>query len=65
MIFVNGEEKKDLKEMPLSQLLERESFDSKKIAVEINGKIISRNDIVQTVVKDGDHVEVVSFVGGG
>lgn len=65
MVYINGEEKTGHEEMPLLDVLEKEKYDIKRIAVEINGEIISRLLFPETVVHDGDHLEVVSFVGGG
>jgi len=36
-----------------------------QVALEINRKIIRRADWDSTPVSDGDHVEIVQFVGGG
>ena len=36
-----------------------------RVALEINHKIIRRADWETTLVSDGDHVEIVQFVGGG
>ena len=34
-------------------------------AVEKNGQIVPKSAYESTVIKDGDSLEVVSFVGGG
>lgn len=34
-------------------------------AVLVNGEIVKKNDWESFVLKDGDYVEIVSFVGGG
>lgn len=65
MIILNGKEKEQYLDLSLTELLEREGYDSRKIAVEINGGIISKSIYNETRVKSGDKVEVVSFVGGG
>ena len=36
-----------------------------RVALEINHKIIRRADWDSTSISDGDHVEIVQFVGGG
>lgn len=36
-----------------------------RVAVEHNGKIVPRSTWPQTVVAEGDRLEVVHFVGGG
>ncbi|WP_318743109.1 sulfur carrier protein ThiS [Clostridium sp. JS66] len=35
------------------------------MAVELNGDIIPKSQYVNKEVKDGDFIQVVSFVGGG
>ena len=65
MIILNGKEKEQYSDLSLMELLELEGYDSRKIAVEINGEIISKSIYNETRVKSGDKVEVVSFVGGG
>ncbi len=65
MIILNGKEKEQYLDLSLTELLQREGYDIRKIAVEINGEIISKSIYNETKVKSGDKVEVVSFVGGG
>ena len=64
MVTVNGE-KVEAVDKNLAEYLEERSFDIKKIAVEINGEIVPKSKYSETVLHDGDSVEVVSFVGGG
>ena len=49
----------------LSQFLDSTDFDPRRIAVERNGDIVPKAQEAATGLKDGDCVEVVSFVGGG
>ncbi len=65
MIILNGKEKKQYSDLLLMELLEREGYDIRKIAVEINGEIISKSIYKEKCVTSGDKIEVVSFVGGG
>lgn len=65
MIKINGKEVNYEKEMPLDELLIREGYSLQKIAVEFNGEIVPKAQYKQTNIKDGDSLEVVSFVGGG
>ena len=46
-------------------LLKRYKIDGKKIAVELNGKIINRNKYKIVYVKNKDKIEIVHFIGGG
>jgi sulfur carrier protein len=36
-----------------------------RVAVELNRDIVPRDRWPQTYLKDGDHLEIVQFVGGG
>ncbi|MBR3993717.1 MAG: sulfur carrier protein ThiS, partial [Clostridia bacterium] len=40
-------------------------YDLMRVAVELNGDIVPKVQYADTIFKDGDSVEVVSFVGGG
>lgn len=65
MIKVNGEEFKINGDTNLSELLIQKGYKTTYVAIELNGKIIPREDFSNTVLKDNDTVEIVSFVGGG
>lgn len=65
MIILNGKVKEQYSDLFLTELLKREGYDSRKIAVEINEEIVSKSIYNEKRVKSGDKVEVVSFVGGG
>ena len=64
MIKVNGEEL-ELEGKTLAEYLLSTDFDEKRIAVERNGEIVPKAKYSETILSDGDIVEVVSFVGGG
>ena len=65
MIRVNGQEKPLDAELLLSNFLEQEGYSRARIAVELNGEIIPGSQYGKMRLKDGDVLEVVSFVGGG
>lgn len=65
MVTVNGERREGCDGVSLEEMLAAEGFERKGIAVEINGEIIPKSTYPQTVLREGDTVEVVSFVGGG
>lgn len=46
------------------QLVERHKLTPERVAVELNRRLI-RGPQYQTVLTDGDEVEIVTFVGGG
>lgn len=64
MVKINGEEY-DLAGETLSDYLASANYSMAFIAVEINGQIVSKSQIGSVVLRDGDTVEIVSFVGGG
>jgi sulfur carrier protein len=46
-------------------LLSEKKLDSSHVVVEYNRVIIPKHDFGTTVVKNGDSVEILHFVGGG
>jgi sulfur carrier protein len=46
-------------------LLELLQMTQKRVAVEVNAELVTKNEWPQFTLKDGDKVEIVSFVGGG
>lgn len=49
----------------VAEYLAESGYDAKRVAVELNGDILPKAQYDSTVFRDGDCVEVVSFVGGG
>ena len=49
----------------MAEYLATTNYDPKRIAVERNGDIVFKSLYAVTVLKDGDSLEIVSFVGGG
>lgn len=64
MIRINGEEKNAAGKV-LQDYLEENQYPLKRIAVERNGGIVPKAKYGETVLCDGDKIEIVSFVGGG
>ena len=50
---------------PLNSLLERLKMRRGRVAVEINREIVPKAKYEATVVRAGDLVEIINFVGGG
>ncbi|MFY9948429.1 MAG: sulfur carrier protein ThiS [Candidatus Sulfotelmatobacter sp.] len=49
----------------LSSLIDLLNMKSDRVAVELNREIAPRDRWPETILKDGDHLEIVHFVGGG
>ena len=64
MVKVNGTEL-DVAGKKLTEYLATTNYDIKRIAVERNGDIVPKAQYGETVLQDGDSIEIVSFVGGG
>ena len=64
MVTINGKAE-NMAGKTITEYLEIANYNPKTIAVECNEVIISKADYSQTILQDGDVVEVVSFMGGG
>lgn len=64
MVRINGE-MTDAAGAVLEDILVEKGYNMKFIAVEINEHIVKKADYPETILQDGDTVEVVSFVSGG
>ena len=64
MVTINGEPMA-LAGKTRSEYLAQTNYDAARIAVERNGDIVPKARYGETLLSDGDRVEIVSFVGGG
>jgi thiamine biosynthesis protein ThiS len=64
-ITLNGERFELDSPMSVDALLTRLDIDPRRVAVEHNLNIIKRHTFQDTLIGDGDTVEIVNFVGGG
>ncbi len=64
-VRVNGEAKEVAAATTVAQLLRSLSIDAQLVAVELNEEVVRRVRHEQTVLAEGDRVEIVTFVGGG
>jgi sulfur carrier protein len=51
--------------LTLALLIETLGMKSDRVAVELNRNIIPRDRWAETLLKEGDRLEIVHFVGGG
>ena len=52
-------------EQTVADYLEENGYRMNRIAVELNGGILPKYEYSETRLKDGDSMEIVTFVGGG
>jgi thiamine biosynthesis protein ThiS len=66
-LHINGETQSlsDSVDLTLAALIESLLMKSDRVAVELNHEIVPRELWPQTLLKDGDRLEIVHFVGGG
>lgn len=65
MITINGKNVKLPEGTCVSEYLAENQYQPNRIAIELNGKILPKSLYTSTALKDGDTMEIVSFVGGG
>ena len=64
-ITINGKQHSIHEGMSLSSLLRLLDVNSDRVAIEYNMEIINENDFNDTVMKNNDTLEIITFVGGG
>jgi sulfur carrier protein len=64
-VSVNGAAHRLEAPVDVRALLQRLEMAGKKVAVERNGAIVPKSLHTQTLVQDGDRLEIVVAVGGG
>ena len=65
MIKVNGKTKTLDKPMTVTEYLETNSYVPATVAIELNEEILERELYEKTILKEGDTMEIVQFMGGG
>jgi thiamine biosynthesis protein ThiS len=64
-ITLNGEKREFPDVLTVMGLLESLAIQHQRVAVELNETIVKKDRYAETVIKDGDSLEVVAFMGGG
>jgi len=64
-ITINGKQHSIHDGLSLSSLLRFLGINSDRVAVEHNMEIVNKNDFNDTVLKENDTLEIITFVGGG
>ena len=64
-ITLNGEPHDLPGPVTITELLSGLGVDPRRVAIELNLVIIKRDAYATSMVRDGDQVEIVNFVGGG
>lgn len=64
-VTVNGEGREVNDEATITALLGALGLSSERVAVERNREVVPRARHAETRLAEGDHLEIVRFVGGG
>lgn len=64
MVKVNGKQQ-DIAGKSMTEYVLSAGYDIKRVAVELNGDILPKTKYDETILKEDDCIEIVSFVGGG
>jgi sulfur carrier protein len=64
-LIINGSAREFAEPLTIMDLLERLEMTGKRVALERNGSIVPRSLHAQTLLTDGDTLEIVVAVGGG
>ena len=64
-ITLNGDPFEIVQPLTVSELLAHLDIDPRRVAVEHNLVVLKRDAVDRAVIREGDSVEIVNFVGGG
>ncbi len=64
-IQINGRKIAIKQNFSILDVLKKYKLNRKKVAIELNGKILPQNKYKSKKLKNNDKIEVVQFIGGG
>ena len=64
-IQLNGKKIALKQNLSIFDLLKKYKLNKKKVAIELNGKIVPQNKHNSKKLKNNDKIEIVQFIGGG
>ncbi len=64
-IRLNGEERGITQDLTVSALLQELDILPDRVVIEVNMEVLERQAFGHRVLKEGDQVEIMSFIGGG
>ncbi len=65
VIKVNGKEREIAEGVTVGQLLDEQRIRREMVTVQLNGVILEREQYDTTVLKEGDEIEFLYYMGGG
>ncbi len=64
-IKLNGKKVKISEKTSLQKLIYKFNLPIKKVAIELNKKIVDKRTLTKIKLKENDKIEIVHFIGGG
>ncbi len=64
-IQLNGELRRLQEPLTVAQLLTHLGLAGKRVAVEVNARIVPKSRHAEHALRDGDRVELIQAIGGG
>ena len=64
-IQINGRKIAVKQNFSILDVLKKYKLNRKKVAIELNGKILPQNQYNKKKLKNNDKIEIVHFIGGG
>jgi sulfur carrier protein len=61
----NNETELNFKEISVKELLAVQKFSFKLLIIKLNGTFVKKEDYENTIIKDGDKVDVIHLMSGG
>jgi sulfur carrier protein len=63
-VKINGKDE-EIGEKTVMDLLKTREIEPQMVSVEVNSRILNREEYSQTIIKEGDRIEFLFFMGGG
>ncbi|HNZ56834.1 MAG TPA: sulfur carrier protein ThiS [Methylophilaceae bacterium] len=65
-LIINGKSREfDIASFTVADLVSALNLEGKRLAIEWNGEIVPRSQFADTLLSEGDKLEIVGAVGGG
>ena len=64
-VQINGEAHELREGLTLGELIAQLALAPERLAIERNREVVRRTSWAETVLADGDQIEIIHFVGGG
>jgi thiamine biosynthesis protein ThiS len=64
-VTINGKTETLTDGITVAELLAQLNLQPIRVAIEVNEDLVPRKTFQETPIRDGDQIEIVTFVGGG